>query len=135
MSDQKEMSPEEQNAWLREQYQSATKYLAAKGLITESVAEKESRYLVPLIAVWKLNLMDKSKVWVIAGDVPTDHVSVDAAATARDALRQFSFKWQIQAESLMASGGEEQKTFANHLIGRAEGLYNLFNNEELWQQA
>ena len=41
------MSEVEQQEWIRKQYQVATKFLAEKGLITESVADKESRYLVP----------------------------------------------------------------------------------------
>lgn len=133
MSDQQQMTPEQQTAWIKEQFQSATKYLASKGLITETVADTESRYLVPLVAVWKVNLADKSKAWVISGDLPTDHLSIDAATTARDAMRQFSFKWQMQAENLRKSGKPEQQEFAQMLVSRAEGLYDLFSNDELWQ--
>lgn len=133
MTQQKAMTQEEQQAWTREQYLKATKYLADKGLVTESVADSESRYLVPIMAVWKMNLLDKSIVWVISGDLPTDHVAFDVSETARDVIRHFSLKWQLQAENLLQADDKEQHDFARFLIGRADGLYKLYENEELWQ--
>ncbi|WDD96675.1 DUF4826 family protein [Thalassomonas actiniarum] len=132
MTDQANMNEEQQNQWVREQYQVATKYLADKGLITESVAVEESRYLVPVLAVWKLKLLDGTKTWVISGDLPTDHSSADVAPDARDALRHFSLKWQLQAENLSKAGDVEQNKFAELLISRAEGLYRLYEDEKVW---
>jgi len=134
MAEQQKMSEQEQKNWVRKSYQAATKYLAGKGMVTDSVVEKESRYLVPVIAIWKLNLLDKTSVWVICGDVPTDHVGNNIAATARDVIRHFSFKWQMQAENIGKNGNKEQEGFANLLISRAEGLYSLYEKEELWAE-
>ena len=39
MTDKLEMTEEQKQIWIREQYLKATKYLAEKGLVTESVAE------------------------------------------------------------------------------------------------
>ena len=127
------MNEEEQKNWIRQQYQAATKFLADKGLITESVAETESRYLVPLMSVWKINLLDKTSVWVITGDLPSDFAQVDVAKDAREAIRHFSFKWQMQADNLLKTGVKDQEKFAKLLISRAEGLYDLFEKDELWQ--
>jgi hypothetical protein len=132
MTDKKQMTPEQQQAWVREQYLKATKYLAEKGHVTESVADTESRYLIPIMALWKINLIDKSKVWVITGDVPTDHLVLETNEAARDVIRHFSFKWQVQADDLLRSNDKEQSTFANLLIQKAEGLYELFSKDELW---
>jgi hypothetical protein len=132
MTDKKQMTPEQQQAWVREQYLKATKYLAEKGHVTESVADTESRYLIPIMALWKINLIDKSKVWVITGDVPTDHLVLETNEAARDVIRHFSFKWQVQADDLLSSNDKEQSTFANLLIQKAEGLYELFSKDELW---
>jgi hypothetical protein len=133
MTDKLEMTEEQKQAWIREQYLKATKYLAEKGLITESVAETESRYLVPVMALWKINLLDKTKVWVVSGDLPTDHIVLDKGETARDVVRHFSFKWQLQAENLLRLDDQEQKQFAEFLITRADGLYQLYDKDELWQ--
>jgi len=128
------LTQEQQHAWIREQYLKATKYLAEKGLVAESVAETESRYLVPIMAVWKINLLDKTKVWVICGDLPTDHMVLDNAESARNVIRHFSFKWQLQADNLLRTKTEGQEEFAKLLITRAEGLYQLFEKDELWAQ-
>ncbi len=133
MTQQQAMTPEKQQEWTREQYLKATKYLADKGLVTQSIADTESRYLVPILAVWKINLLDKSVVWVISGDLPTDHVALNGSETAREVIRHFSLKWQLQAENLLKSEDKEQHKFAQLLIGRADGLYKLHENEELWQ--
>lgn len=133
MTEEKKMTAEQQQQWVREQYLKATKFLADKGLVTESVADTESRYLVPLMAVWKINLLDKTQVWVITGDLPTDHLVLESQETARDSIRQFSFKWQVQATPLLDSGIQEQIDYANLLINKAEGLYELYSKDELWQ--
>lgn len=133
MTDKLEMTEEQKQAWIREQYLKATKYLAEKGLVTQSVAETESRYLVPVMALWKINLLDKTKVWVVSGDLPTDHIVLDKCETARDVVRHFSFKWQLQAENLLRLDDQEQKQFAEFLITRADGLYQLYDKDELWQ--
>ncbi len=132
MTEPKQMSQEEQQEWVRKQYQVGTKYLAKKGMVTESVIVDESRYIVPLLAIWKLKLLDGSFMWVLCGDLPTDHSGIDAAPTAREAIRHFSFKWQMQADSLLKSDQTEQVNFAKLLIGRAEDLYDLYSDDKLW---
>jgi hypothetical protein len=133
MAEQQTMTEQEQQEWVRNSYKTATKYLADKGMVTESVIESESRYLVPVLAVWKLNLLDKTSVWVICGDLPTDHAGADMATSARDIVRHFSFKWQMQAENIAKSSDEEQEEFVKLLISRAEGLYGVYEKEELWK--
>ncbi len=133
MTEAVKMTDEQQQQWVREQYQIATKYLAEKGIVTNSVTVEESRYLVPLLALWKLTAMDGKKFWVLCGDLPSDHSSVDVALNAHEALRHFALKWQMQAENLLQSQDEEQKNFAHLLIGRADGLYELYNKESLWK--
>lgn len=127
------MTEEQQQQWIKNQYQVATKYLAEKGVVTQSVQVEESRYLVPILALWKLTSIDGNKFWVLCGDLPSDHSSVDVAPNAREAIRHFSLKWQMQAENLLQAKNEEQNEFAHLLIGRADGLYKLFNDESLWQ--
>ncbi len=127
-----EMTVEQQQQWIREQYQVATKYLATQGLVTDSVVVEESRYLVPIMSIWKLKALDGCYFWVICGDLPSDHNAFDAAPNAREAVRHFSFKWQMQADNLLKTGDKEQEGFAKLLIGRAEGLYDMYQQEKLW---
>lgn len=132
MTQKQEMTAEQQQQWIREQYQVATKYLATQGLVTDSVVTEESRYLIPLMSVWKLKVLDGSYFWVICGDLPSDHNVLDVAPNAREAVRHFSLKWQMQAENLMKTGDKEQEQFANVLISRAEGLYDMAQQDKLW---
>ncbi len=133
MTEQKAMTEEEQQQWVRDQYLNGTKYLASKGLVSETVTVEDSRYLTPVLSIWKLKLLDKTKVWVISGDLPSDHSNSDVAPNAREAIRHFALKWQMQAENLLRAESEDQTKFANLLIGRAEGLYQLYEKEDLWK--
>ncbi len=123
--------------WVRTQFQKANQYLAEKGILPDNVAVSESRYLTPLMAVWKITAQDRKQYWVISGDLPTDHMALSAAKDAREAVRAFSLQWQLKAEQIMNSGAlDKTKTdFANLLIKRAHGLYELFDKEELWKSS
>lgn len=122
------------NDWVRSQFQKANLHLAEKGVVMDSVAVQDSRYLPPYIAVWKINALDKQSYWVISGDLPTDHIELKAAENARDALRAFSFRWQIKAQQLVDAGIKDQTAgdYANLLVNRAHSLYQLFESEKLW---
>lgn len=120
--------------WVRAQFQKANLFLAEKGIVMESVAVQESRYLPPLVAIWKINALDRQSYWVISGDLPTDHLSITAATDAREALRAFSFRWQMNAQQLIDAGAGDQTSvdYVNLLINRAHSLYDLFENEKFW---
>jgi hypothetical protein len=132
MNTPKEMTEDEQQTWVREQYQIATKYLAEKGIVTDSVQVEDSRYLVPLLALWKITAIGGQKYWVLCGDLPSDYSSINSANNAREALKYFSLKWQVQAENLLKVDDPEQKEYAQLLIGRADGLYKLQSDESMW---
>lgn len=120
--------------WQRECFQNAQKHLAEKGVMPQSLIEKESRFIAPLCALWKFKAQDGKKYWVITGRLPTDHAHENAAENARDALRYFSLQWQLKADQLMQAGaGDKTKVdFANLLINRAHGIYEMYEKEELW---
>lgn len=130
-----EFTEEQRTEWVRTQFQKANEYLASKGIIPDNVAVSESRYLPPLLAVWKLNTRDKKSFWVLSGDLPTDHMPISAAPNAREAIRAFALHWQLKAEQIAQAGftDKTQQDFANLLVSRAHSLYDLFDNEKLWQ--
>lgn len=130
-----EITEEQRTEWVRTQFQKANEYLASKGIIPDNVAVSESRYLPPFVAVWKLNSRDKKSFWVISGDLPTDHMPISAALNAREAIRAFALHWQLKAEQIAQVGftDQTQQDFANLLVSRAHSLYDVFDNEQLWQ--
>lgn len=136
MSNQEQMmTEEEQRNWIREQFQKANAYLVEKGIMTDRILTKESRYLVPYIAVWKFSVQGTTeKAWAISGDVPTDHISANGAKDARDALRYFCYRWQYKAEQIMQNeeANETEKEFASLLVKNAEKFYPLTEDDKLW---
>lgn len=129
-----EVTEEQVNQWQRECLANAQKFLAERGVLPVSILEKECRILPPLCAIWKIKGNDGNSYWVITGRLPTDAVKASAATDARDVLRHFSFQWQLKADGIMASKPTDktQIDFANLLVNRAHGIYELFENEKIW---
>lgn len=132
MSEQ--LTEQQQSEWVRNQFQKANEYLASKGILPDQVVIKESRYLVPVVAVWRIKSQDRKEYWVLTGDLPTDHMALSGAKDAKDAIRAFSMHWQLKAQQILDTqqGDKTQVDFANLLISRAHGLYDLFDNESIW---
>lgn len=137
MADNQPKYTEEQlQEWVRTKFQEANKYLAEQGIISDQVMTKESRYLAPFVAVWKFTTTETHKLWVINGDVPTDMVNEKVAKSAREAVRHFALNWQLKAEAIMQADQptQEQRNYATYLVNRAENVYQLYEQENLWQQ-
>jgi aconitase A len=129
------LTEQEQESWVREQYQSANQHLAERGLLSDRIITKESRYLVPNLAIWKFKLQNGKYVWVINGRVTTDHVSADVAKDAREAMRHFSLNWQLKAENILngdRAPDETEKKLADVMIRNAEAVYAVIQDERLW---
>ncbi len=135
-SEQLEMSEEQAAKWVRDHFQAANKYLAEQGIITDKILSKESRYLLPIVAIWKFKTQDRKEVWVINGDVPTDMMNAKAAKDAREAMRHFSMQWQMKAEVVAqtAEGNQEKLRYATYLVNRAENLYQVLESKDFWQE-
>ena len=131
----KPMTEAETQEWVRLQFQRANLHLAEQGIVIESVAVAESRYLPPLIAVWKIHGLNKNVLWAISGDVPVDYLPVAVAADAREAIKHFSYRWQMKAQQIMDNGISDQTSadYVQLLVGRANMLYDLSESETLWQ--
>ncbi|WP_028115258.1 DUF4826 family protein [Ferrimonas senticii] len=124
----------QQQQWLRVQYQKANKHMAEKGVLPGKVILKESRYLVPFVAVWKMEDASphRRRYWVLSGDLPTDIVAESVAKNARDAVHHFSMLWQLKAEKLLRSGDQTQVKLAQLMVSRAEALMKMHGDKRLW---
>ncbi|OHU86970.1 MULTISPECIES: DUF4826 family protein [Pseudoalteromonas] len=120
--------------WQRECFQNAQKHLAEKGIIPSTVFDNESRFLAPLCAIWKMKAQNGKNYWVITGRLPTDHMEASAAKTAREAIKYFSYRWQLKADDILATSkhDETQVKFANLLVNSAHGIYEIADREQLW---
>lgn len=131
-----DISQEEKEAWAKESLANATKYLAQQGISPMQFFDEDEKVIAPLCAVWKILASNGKKYWVIAGRLPTDFAAVNAATNTRDVLRYFSFQWQLKADQLSERNPNNptSQEFANYLVNRAHGLYELFEEDSLWDK-
>lgn len=92
--------------------------------------------------VWEAS--NKSEfIWTITGEnAVTDHLPGSMALNPRDAARHFSYKWQMDAERLLADAKAKPQTpesqavieaHTNKIIQYAESLYELTCQDEIWK--
>lgn len=140
-NDQHDATREAFVRWVREQHDQMATYAVRRELIGDD-AEGLPIWSVPH-QVFLGRFYDKSApekgYWYISGGVPSDHIAVDLAADARQALRHFSLKWQLQAAQI-EGGGKDGNTqpadFANvagNLSRNAETLMAFADNDDLWR--
>ena len=132
-------------AWVQEELRRAVAEITDKGVIESPLAESRPAWVRPFEVVIG-QLRDQGAqtefLWVIGGSVPTDCLHSSVAATARDAARHFSLKWQLEAaryedpaerRRLGLDPGVDWQAQAKALTGRAEYLYELVEDDSLWQ--
>lgn len=125
-------------AWLKEQNTIASEHLNSKGIKVETVKRtrcfNDAQLILSLVVGYDLLNKQTSgeDFWVINGNFPCDHVHALAADNARDALRHFALKWQLQAENLAKTSIDNKNEFGRLLAEKAAILYSYYENERLW---
>ena len=132
----------DQSQWVKEQHGDLLSYCSRNDLKITNIIQKDSAILPPIAAVWLVDSKQSAQqFWVITGDLPNDHIQAGNAVNAREALRHFSLRWQLKSEKILnslesrkadPSRDNTEKEFADLLISRAEGLFELFENKQLW---
>ena len=137
---------EKLNAWIKTQRDAAVWKLIKQGDVESLLVEAKPAWVFPYqILIGKIRAQGELKQfeWFICGEVPTDFLESSAASTPRDAARHFAMKWQLQAarqqtvadqESSEPGSKSSQDDLGNQLADKAGGLYELVDDERLWQQ-
>ena len=84
-----------------------------------------------------------SGYWFISGELPSDHIDLALASSARDAARHFALKWQMQGARLEQQDQSDEESdstaappdWANvgaNLARSAERLYAMVDDDTLW---
>jgi len=128
--------------WSQKEYVKAAKFCGSKGYQVKKIDQSKCQTLPPIISIWYVKTTEKNlDLWVISGDFPTDLSNASVAKNARQSLRHFSMSWHMQAAKMeegVATGrielqdAETQTKFANQLTQRAENLYKIFSDDQLW---
>jgi hypothetical protein len=138
---------EELKNWVKNQLQSAVRELTEQGLFNTAMVEAKPAWVFPfglLIGMIREQGEASSFDWFITGDFPTARVHSSIASTAREAARHFALKWQLEAKRLEnsdqapaaaeSSQNADGKT-SEQLVEMAQSLYELVEQDSLWQQA
>lgn len=136
---------EKNNDWIHETLDRAVRDISNLGVFPNEMIEAKSLWSIPgRIMVGQMRQLDEPTmfIWFIGGNIPTDHIGGAAAKTAREALRHFSMKWQLDAARY--ADPETRKThgldpnldwdqMTAKLVAKAEELYAMGEDERLWQ--
>ncbi|MFK8015295.1 MAG: DUF4826 family protein [Gammaproteobacteria bacterium] len=147
MSQSEETGGDAQEAfvrWVREQHDQMARYAVRLELIGED-AEGLPIWSIPH-QVFLGRFYDKTNAqagyWYVGGSVPSDHIERHLAPDAREAVRYFALKWQLQAAQIEEGGGdnvvEERADFADvasNLARAAEMLVSCVENDDYWKNA
>lgn len=115
--------------WARDTFDKAVRNIIDLGIIDGAFVEARPAWALPdNVVIGQLRDANEptSFIWVISGEMPTDHIASNVAATARDAARHFSLKWQMDAAHTKNSA------VANMLVAKAEQLYEIVEDDNLW---
>jgi len=102
--------------------------LKRRGALDDEIMEARPVWIMPfevVIGQTRRSAVDSEFLWVSGDMLPVDCIDGRLAGTARDAARHFSLRWQIAAESFA-------KADAKDLIEKAEYLYSLVDDDEVW---
>jgi len=139
-------SPQEAfETWLKGQVDRISEHLYKRGVLKDK-ARMEWDWILPHKVVigrtWHKHNPAR-KFWVIAGNVPVDHASLDVADDARAAARYFAMRWQLQGARVGLAAGDDEdrpseqidwKKIENSLSDLAEWLYAVSESDEQWNQ-
>jgi len=136
MTDNTTPPPEQVSEWAKQKLQDVSRHMAEKGIIPKKYVMEESRYLYPWVTVWKIQGTDGQYYWGIGGDLPSDILPLSAAKDPRAALRHLSLGWQMKAENLRQTLAHDktQQEFAALLDSKAQLLYEISEQDSIWQQ-
>jgi hypothetical protein len=136
--DERNMSEETQSTadetfseWSRETFDAGVREIIELGVLGGAVVEARPSWALPdsiVIGQIRETNVPTGFTWLICGDLPTDHVGSAVATTPRDAARHFSLKWQLDAARNI------EPALAETLIAKAEALYELVEDESLWEE-
>jgi hypothetical protein len=131
MHEQNERQPSEAlNKWIKQRMDEAVHELLDRGVAESLLVEAKPAWVFPFtLLIGQLREQGRTAGfdWFICGDAPLSCAPSSVAVTARDAARHFALQWQLDAVRQGEAG--------NELAQRAGALYELVENDSLWQES
>lgn len=129
MTDIEQVGTEGVHAWAKETLDRAVHDLMDAGKLAGLTIEARPAWAMHgkyVIGQVRDNASAGAFTWVIAGEFQTDSAGSNVAATAREAARHFSLKWQLDAERSPDAG--------DAIVQRAEELYAIAELDDAWKE-
>lgn len=112
----------DEQEWLDEQEENCLKYLGSEGISIKG--DPEIKWCVcPVVSLWESEGSGSHRIWVVSGDLPTDHMHDDADQDARAIMRSFCARWQDVSKALLR--GVQHPTIKIGVRCSPEGLKSL----------
>jgi len=136
--------PTQEEVWCAQRRTDVVDYLRRQGLHHGEVGEWPAWHVDPIVSIWAVESAARPGWvgwWAIAGDLPTDYVTVGEVREPRQGLRDICARW-IEVASFMRRGephptvriGDKSSwsQLAPLLESRAAILRSWAENDELW---
>lgn len=132
--------------WAKEVLDAAVQEIMGRGAVTATLLEAKPVWALPnqiMIGQIRDSSEHTASIWVVAGEVPTDHVGTDVAPTPREAARHFALKWQLDAarykdpavqDELGVDLKDSWDQMGESLAQTAEALFKLVEDDNLWRE-
>lgn len=137
--------PEIEDRWCAERRAEVIEYVTAEKIPHRQVGGWPIWHFAPYVSLWALECAERpGRVghWVIAGDLPIDHVSAETNKHPRMAIRAFGERWdEVAAHMLrgephpaMTIGApEDWPELGDLLKRRAELLKSFADDGSIWE--
>ena len=137
--------PETEARWNAERRTEVLAYFEREGIAHADIADAPAWSVAPYASIWAVaSRADAGAIgwWAISGDLPTDYVSSDKAATPRQAVSAIASLW-VEAAQYMERGephptfiigtGDRAEELAPMLASRAALLLEWVDDPEAWE--
>ena len=119
---------EELVAWTKKTTDKAVYELIDQGAFDNITVEAKAAWVLPFtLIIGRVREQGQGTGfdWFICGDAPLTRVHSSVAATPKDAAKHFAMQWHLDASRQGEAGSA--------LVEKAEALYQLLNDSELWK--
>lgn len=136
----------DEERWCAEQREVVVRYLRAQGMTDPLVGEWPAWHVDPYVGIWAVESVVRPGWvgwWAIAGDLPTDYVTVGEVRHPRQGMRDIAARWK-EVAAYMRRGelhptcrmGTPQtwSTLAPLLESRVLTLENFASQDAIWPE-
>ena len=137
---------DDEERWCAARREDVAAYLRARGLVHGRIGDWPAWHVEPLVSVWAVESAASPGWvgwWAVAGDLPTDYVTVGTVRHPRQGLRDLCARWNELADCMRRGvphptvrfgDPSSWPTLAPLLESRAQLLRAWADDDSLWEE-